>query len=88
MFQHNRHGLVVEWIGLPAAALCAKACGKRATSALVGAIENGLVSLRQAEKAVQDPAQSALVKQGLRELSQFHANAMLGWETANALRQG
>ena len=54
----------------------------------IGAIENGLVSLRQAEKALQDPAQSALVKQGVRELSQFHANAMLGWETANALRQG
>ena len=45
MFQHNRHGLVVEWIGLSAATLCAEACGKRAASALVGAIENRFIVL-------------------------------------------
>ncbi len=54
----------------------------------IGALEGSMVALREAEKSLQDPAASAVVKQGLRELSQFHANAMLGWETANALRQG
>lgn len=54
----------------------------------IGAVESGMQSIRDAEKAAQDPASATLLKQGLRELSQFQSNAMLAWETANALRQG
>ncbi len=54
----------------------------------LGAVEASMGTLREAAKTAQDPAQATLLKQGERELSQFHANAMLGWETANALRKG
>lgn len=54
----------------------------------IAAVDAGIATLREAAKVTQDPAQAALLKQGERELSQFHDNARLGWETANALRKG
>ena len=52
------------------------------------ALDGAIGALRQGESQAQSPADAAAMRQALRELSAYHANAMVGWEGANALQAG
>ncbi len=54
----------------------------------LGAVSSAMTTLRSAEGAAQDPADAAALRQALRELSAYEANAQVGWEGANALQAG
>lgn len=54
----------------------------------LGAVSSGIATLRSAEASAQDPADAAALRQAMRELSAYEANAQVGWEGANALQAG